>query len=321
MKMKLIVLLLVIFNIALGQFCPGEQKLKNFKSERTLLTAQDKFLTKYNKDAFEYVSLENKDFDIQGIRDGLIILKMTGTVVENALTYLAHNDVVCNPDANLVEKECLIQLLSIKIDTIYFYQVKFSYTRILNNSEVQDCEEFLRENLRGGLTCNIDNSDKKNPIFKIPLPKNERSEILFYTETNEFAMRKILKEKAETNEFETQDLTEGEIEANEFEDLTEEEIKHNIAHPTLDDDSITLTLGTRSVKFPRMSSCYYLLIKINHMLPRECSKDTIFYYFYMQVYFKNKLVEDYDKVIPREGNLKIKSVDEVEFSRGSLSQF
>jgi hypothetical protein len=292
MKMKLIILLLVILTTAIGQFCP-EQKIHKIRTSLLTFKGSMNFIKQYDSDMFENVSFEEKSFDIENIINGMIIVKntsATGTVDQSYYNYLAHNDVVCHTDSKSAEKECLLQYLSIDFNTIFCKHLKFSYTPVAKFQEDQDCERFLRDELNKGLTCRIENIEKENQVFIIPLSENKGDEIYFYTGTNEFSINESGKRyKAESFE-----IKEG-------------------------DDSVTLILDTQyTVNFPQTNSCYALLIKISSILPHECPKDT-FDYFYLHVFTKKNEPVDISGV-PKGGKLKLKSRDDIEFTNGPITK-
>jgi hypothetical protein len=284
MKMKLIILLLVIFTIAIGEFC-SQQKIG---TKRSFFKGTKEFLKEYNYFAFRKVSYKDQtQNDIQSIENGLMIVKITystGVVKEMSLNYLAHNDLICN------NNKCLLQYLSINSNTIRYKQLKFSFSPVKGKG-VKDCEADLRKYLNQGLTCKIANIGNENPTFIIPLSEKEEDEIYFHTETNKFYIRGSL-----------------------------DGIEANISHFTIVDDSVTLVLDTLPpLKFEKeKNSCYDLLIKISSMLPRECPKKDTFYYFHLNVYWEDKLFDSLN--MPEGGKLKIKSRDDITITSGSFTK-
>jgi hypothetical protein len=291
MKMKLIILLLVIFNTAI-QFCPGGQDFHTISERLSIFKGNMNFLKKYDKGVFKKFSFEGKkSFDIVDIKDGLIIKDKPSvdTVDEKFYTYLTHNNVVCHTNSKSAKKECLLQFLSITFNVIYYREINFSYTPVIDDQKVEDCEQHLRDQLNQGLTCRIEYIEMENQVFIIPLSEEIGDEINFHTETNEFYGPKSPRFKANTSHFE------------------------------VTDDSATLKLGIRHVKFPKTNSCYYLLFKISTMLPRECPIDT-FDYLFLDVYPGSKMKPVYDLGIPPNGKLIIRSRDDIEFTNGSFTK-
>jgi hypothetical protein len=196
MKMKLIIVLIALLNVAAGRFCDERINLLDMRKSERLFKDEYKYQTNFNQKNVDalfkngFVSFDYLRFGEEDIK-GQIDFYETDTEHVHRPTLFYSSNIVCDTDTCLLEYITLVEQQ--KRQTLFSRQVKFKLqwvsTDTSEETKLEECKQNLKgyfndvNNYNANLICRIDNLVDVYPVFSIRLSESEH--LKFDTKDNQ----------------------------------------------------------------------------------------------------------------------------------------